>query len=56
MRTFECTPEGQWRATTDGNSVSGDTFTSLRRSETIADADIDLDLKIRFVQDGIVLE
>lgn len=54
-RTFECTPEGQWRAT-DSNIPTADTFTSIKRSETIADANIDLDLKIRFVQDGVVLE
>lgn len=56
MRTFECTPEGQWRAVEDANSTVEDSFSSIKRTETIADADIDLDLKIRFVQDGIVLE
>lgn len=54
-RTFECSYDGQWRATDAGVSKS-DVFTSLKRTETIADAKVDLDLKIRFVQDGIVLE
>ena len=54
QRTFICNNKGQWESLEDIKPAK-DAFTSIKKTEIIASAEVDLDLQIRFSQDGVVL-
>lgn len=54
QRTFVCNNKGQWESLEDIKPAK-DAFTSIKKTEIIASAEVDLDLQIRFSQDGVVL-
>ena len=54
QRTFICNNKGQWESLEDIKPAKN-AFTSIKKTEIIASAEVDLDLQIRFSQDGVVL-
>lgn len=54
QRTFECNRNKQWSCV-DTDVKKGDEFSSIKVTRVVGGAEVDLDLQIRFSQDGIVL-
>lgn len=54
QRTFECGRNKQWSCL-DTDVKKGDEFGSIKVTRVVGSAEVDLDLQIRFSQDGIVL-
>lgn len=53
QRTFICNNKGQWESL--DKLKPAEAFSSIKKTEIIASAEVDLDLQIRFSQDGVVL-